>query len=68
MRNLTHPRNLLIIALVMLVLGVVIPFLIVTGVIESTFFLNFLSYVLSAGGLFIGIIGAAMYNRDKNRP
>jgi putative Mn2+ efflux pump MntP len=31
------------------------------GVLESTFFLNFFSYTASAAGLFIGILGIAMY-------
>jgi hypothetical protein len=57
---LEHPERLLLIAIVLLLFGCIMPFLMVTQVIESTFFLNFLSFTASVGGLFLGIIGVAM--------
>jgi hypothetical protein len=57
---LEHPERLLLIAIVLLLFGCIMPFLMVTQVIASTFFLNFLSFTASVGGLFLGIIGIAM--------
>jgi hypothetical protein len=35
----------------------------VIGVLESTFFLNFLSFAASIIGLFLGLLGIAMYRK-----
>ena len=58
-------RTLLIMGFVLVVLGVVLPFLMVLKVVESTFFLNFFSFTASTLGLFMGIIGASAYVRKK---
>ncbi len=61
---------LVVIGFVMVLLGAILPFLIVMKIIPSTIFLNFLSYFLSVGGLFTGIIGLAYivrFRRPKNR-
>lgn len=57
---LEHPERLLLIAIILLLFGCIMPFLMVTRAVESTFFLNFLSFTASVGGLFLGIIGVAM--------
>ncbi len=57
---LDHPERLLAIAIFLLLFGCVMPFLMVTQVVESTFVLNFLSFGASVSGLLIGIIGIAM--------
>lgn len=57
---LEHPERLLLIAIILLLFGCIMPFMMVTRVVESTFFLNFLSFTASVGGLFLGIIGVAM--------
>jgi hypothetical protein len=53
------PRALLFIALGLLLFGWVMPFLMVIRAVESTFFLNFLSWGASVGGLYLGIIAVA---------
>ena len=61
-------KQMLIIAVILLVLGVVLPFLMVMDVLESTFFLNFFSYTCQVSGLFLGMIGTfslVKINRDK---
>jgi hypothetical protein len=58
-----HPRNLILIGIVLLVLGFVVPFLMVIRIIPSSFFLNFLSYAASMLGLFLGMVGVVMYVR-----
>ncbi len=66
------PRGeyLILIGFVMVLLGAVLPFLMVMKILDSTIFLNFFSYIMSLGGLFMGITGAAYfvrYRRAKNR-
>lgn len=64
-----HPRRLIVIAVAMLLFGCVMPFLMVIKVFESTFFLNFLSYIMSVLGLILGIVGVAMLRaREKRNP
>ena len=58
-----RPLNLILIGFLLLVLGVVLPFLMILQTIPSTFFLNFFSYLASLTGLILGIIGAALYVR-----
>lgn len=58
-----QPKRLIIIGFLLVLFGFVAPLLMVVGVLESTFFLNFLSYAASVSGLIMGIIGAAWYTR-----
>ena len=60
-----QPWKLIVIGCVLVLLGFVLPFLMVVRVLESSLFLNFLSYGASVGGLFLGLIGAAMYVRIR---
>lgn len=60
-----QPWKLIVIGFVLVLLGFVLPFLMVLRVLESSIFLNFLSYGASVGGLFLGLIGAAMYVRIR---
>ncbi len=60
------PWGLILIGLVLVVIGVAVPFLMVIRVVPSTFFLNFFSYGASLTGLFLGIIGASQY-MGRNR-
>ena len=61
------PRTLLVIALGLLLFGWVMPFLMVIKVVESTFFLNFLSWGASVGGLNLGVIAVASLVRKKKK-
>jgi hypothetical protein len=62
-----EPLKLIAIGFVLVVLGFILPFLMVLKVIESSFFLSFLSYGASIAGLFLGILGAAQYIRTGKR-
>jgi len=53
------PRFLLILGLFLMLLGIILPFLMVIHVIESTFFMNFFSWGASVVGLALGMIGVA---------
>jgi hypothetical protein len=59
----TDPRALIVIGLVLVVLGFVMPFLMVLRIIEPSLALSFVSHAASVSGLFLGIIGSAMYIR-----
>ena len=58
-----NPKRLLIIGFSLILAGVVLPFLMVIQVLESTFFLNFFSFGAQVAGLFLGFIGSVMYIR-----
>ncbi len=62
------PLNRLIVVGFFLVLaGMILPFLIVMHVLPSTILLNFLAYGVSISGVFLGIIGVAMYVGEERR-
>lgn len=58
-------RLLLGLGVALMLLGIVLPFLMVIRVLESTFFLNFFSWGASVAGLALGTIGFAMYSRRR---
>lgn len=57
-----RPKTLILVGLVLVVIGFVLPFLMVIQVVESTFFLNFVSYAASVVGMVLGMIGAVQYH------
>jgi cytosine/uracil/thiamine/allantoin permease len=57
---LNHPGRLMAAAIGMMIFGVVMPFLMVLHIFESTFFLNVLSFISSTLGSFLGIISVAL--------
>jgi hypothetical protein len=59
------PRFLLIFGVILMLLGIILPFMMVIRVLESTFFLNFFSWGASVSGLSLGTIGFGMYARVK---
>ena len=54
-----HPRLLFSVAVLLMMFGVVMPFLMVIKLVESTFFWNFLSYGSSTLGFLLGIVALA---------
>ena len=58
--------GMLLVAFVMLVLGVVLPFLMMMQILQSTLLLNFFAYIASVGGLVLGIVGAALHFRRED--
>ena len=67
MENDKSPVRLVLIAFVLLVLGVLFPLLMMIQVIESTFWLNFLSFGMQVTGLFLGFIGGTMFIRAQKK-
>jgi hypothetical protein len=62
---MNSPRFLLILGVLMMLMGIILPFLMVIQVLESTFLLNFFSWGLSVVGLALGTIGFAMWSRGR---
>ncbi|MGD2041370.1 MAG: hypothetical protein PVH11_11120 [Anaerolineae bacterium] len=61
----TSPRALIAIGVLLVVFGFVAPFLMVLRIIEPSLALSFLSHAASVSGLFLGIIGSAIYVRTR---
>jgi hypothetical protein len=62
---LSSPRFLLGLGIALMLAGIVIPFLMVIHVLESTFFLNFFAWGSSVAGLAFATIGFALYSRER---
>jgi len=60
-----NPRLLLTLGLILMLLGVILPFLMVIHLIESTFFLNFFAWGASVSGVFLGFIGVATWSKMR---
>lgn len=60
-------NRFLVIGFFLVLIGAVLPFLIVIGLIESTFLMNFIAYTTSTVGIFLGVIGTATYVGEKRR-
>ena len=56
-----RPVRLILVGFFLVLLGFVGPLLMVLGLVQTTLALSFLSHAASVGGLFLGLIGAAMY-------
>lgn len=63
--NKPSPRILLSLGVILMALGIILPFLMVIRLLESTFFLNFFSWGASVTGLSLGTIGFAMHGRIR---
>jgi hypothetical protein len=62
-----NPTRVIVIGFFMVLFGFVGPFLMVLDILPTTYFLSFLSYGSSIGGLFLGIIGTASLVRVRRR-
>ncbi|HJR81084.1 MAG TPA: hypothetical protein VJ821_13495 [Anaerolineales bacterium] len=65
MKIMNSPRLLLSLGVILMLLGIILPFLIVIKVLESTFFLNFFSWGASVAGLAFSTIGFALWSRGR---
>ena len=62
---MNSPRFLLSLGVILMLLGIALPFLMVIQLLESTFFLNFFSWGASVAGLALGTIGFALWARGR---
>lgn len=56
-----HPVRLIVIGFILALFGFVGPYLMVLRIVETSFAFSFLSHAASVGGLFLGVVGTAMY-------
>lgn len=59
------PMQFLVSGFLMVLYGMVMPFLMVMHIVEATFFLSITSYAATFTGLLFGIIGIATYTRER---
>jgi len=62
MSRLDH-RAILALGFVLVVVGVVLPWLMFLQIVRSTWALNFLSFTASMAGVILGVVGVAYYAR-----
>lgn len=62
---MNSPQPLLILGVILMLIGIALPFLMIIQVVESTFFLNFFSWGASVAGLGLGTLGAALYSKGR---
>ena len=65
--TLRRPLYMILLGFVLVVIGFIAPLLMVIDVLETSFLLAFASHAASVSGLFLGIIGAAMYSSSSRR-
>ncbi len=59
------PWKLILVGFLLLVIGLLLPFAMVLGLVEPTLLLSFAAYLASLFGLLMGIIGLALHNRAR---
>jgi hypothetical protein len=62
-----NPRFLLTFGLILMSSGIVLPFLMIIKIIETTYFLSFLSWGISTLGLALATVGFTMWNNKNKR-
>ncbi len=62
-----HPWKIILLGIIMMLISIALPLLMVLHLIRSTFFLNFLAFVLSVSGMLIGFIGMVFYVKLNRR-
>jgi len=67
MRPRLDYRLMIGLGFVLVVLGVVLPWLMVMRIIQPTWFLSFLSFTASMAGIILGITGSVSYVRLRHR-
>ena len=60
-----QPKNLILFGFFLVLMGFVLPFLMVLQLLETTFFLSFLSWGGTTTGLILGVTGGAQYVRTR---
>lgn len=67
MQKALDPRVMMGIGTGLMLLGVILPLLILIKVLESTYFLNFFSYICQITGLILAMLGLVTYVRTRKK-
>jgi hypothetical protein len=59
------PVKILIIGLLLMLTGVVLPFLMVIHILKSTILINMIAFMSQVAGLFMGTIGVIFYTKMR---
>jgi len=62
-----NPRFLLTFGVILMMGGIVTPFLMIIKILEATYFLSFLSWGISTLGLALGTVGFTLWNHKNKR-
>lgn len=62
-----NPVGMLVVGTLLMILGVILPLLMVIKVLQSTFFLAFISYGASTMGMFLAFLGLFMIVRFRRK-
>ncbi|HDQ71188.1 MAG TPA: hypothetical protein ENN19_03710 [Chloroflexi bacterium] len=62
-----YPAKLILVGFVLVLFGFIGPFLMILGIVETSFTFSILSYFSSVIGLFLGLIGTAMYTNVRKK-
>lgn len=60
-------RTIIIIGAILVILGFILPFLMVIHMLELGWLIDLFSFVASTAGVFLGLVGSAMYVEDQRR-
>ncbi len=61
------PYRLMWLGFVLLVIGVLLPFLMLLHLLESNLLSNFIAYLASFLGLVIGLVGVVLYAQTRRK-
>jgi len=64
---MANPKRLILIGFFLVLFGFIVPWLMVLDLIQTTLWLSFLVYGAQVSGLIMGMLGAAMLGRKKNK-
>jgi hypothetical protein len=63
----SEPVRIILLGFLLVVFGFVLAVLMVIETVKTSFLLGLISYLSSFGGLFLGMMGTALYVRDQRR-
>ncbi|MCX7838046.1 MAG: hypothetical protein N2559_01110 [Anaerolineae bacterium] len=61
------PFRLMAVGVALMLLGILLPLLMILRLLESTLLMNFIAYLVSFGGLLVGLIGVVNYARTQHQ-
>jgi hypothetical protein len=63
----TNAKKLILVGFLLLLVGVVLPFLMILEIVKASFLLSFIAHGASVSGLFLGTLGAFSYAQTNRK-